>query len=142
MGHKENMDNTPSDEIKDILINTKNIAVVGISSKEDRPSNIVASYLQSKGFRIIPVRPLGNDILGEKVYPSLLDVPFNIDMVDIFRKPDAVIGIVKEAIEKKVKVVWMQEGVINNEAAEMARNAGIKVVMDRCTKKDHQSLFY
>ena len=142
MGHKENMDNTPSDEIKDILINTKNIAVVGISSKEDRPSNIVASYLQSKGFRIIPVRPLGSDILGEKVYPSLLDVPFNIDMVDIFRKPDAVIGIVKEAIEKKVKVVWMQEGVINNEAAEMARNAGIKVVMDRCTKKDHQSLFY
>ena len=142
MGHEENMNNTPSDEIKDILMNTKNIAIVGISSKENRPSYIVASYLQSKGFRIIPIRPLGNAILGEKVYPSLLEVPFNVDIVDIFRKPEAVIDIVKEAIEKKVKFVWMQEGVVNKEAAEMARNAGIKVVMDRCTKKDHQSLFY
>jgi len=141
MGHEENRGNNPSDEIKDILINSKNIAIVGLSSKKDRPSYIVASYLQSKGFRIIPIRPLGNDILGEKVYPGLLDVPFEIDMVDIFRKPDAVVDIVKEAIEKKVQVVWMQEGVINNEAAEMARNAGLKVVMDRCTKKDHQSLF-
>ena len=141
MGYEENRGNNPPDEIKDILMNSKNIAVVGLSSKKDRPSYIVAAYLQSKGFRIIPIRPLGHDILGEKVCPGLLDVPFEIDMVDIFRKPDAVVDIVKEAIEKKVKVVWMQEGVINNEAAEMARNAGLKVVMDRCTKKDHQSLF-
>ena len=128
-------------EMKDILTNSKNIAVVGLSPKEDRPSHIVASYLQSKGFRVIPIRPLGSDILGETVYSSLLDVPFEIDIVDIFRKSEAVTEIVKDAISKKVKMVWMQEGIINNEAAEMASNAGIKVVMDRCIKIDHQRLF-
>ena len=129
------------EEIKDILTQSKNIAVVGLSPKEERPSFMVASYLQSKDFRIIPVRPLGADILGEKVYPSLLEIPFDIDVVDIFRKPDAVLDIVKDAIEKKVKVIWMQEGIVNNEAADMARRAGIKVIMDRCIKKDHQRLF-
>ncbi|MDY7032566.1 MAG: CoA-binding protein [Thermodesulfobacteriota bacterium] len=101
----------------------------------------MASYLQAKGFRIIPVRPPGSDILGEKVYPSLLEIPFDIDVVDIFRRPEAVADIVKVAVEKKAKVVWMQEGIVNNEAADMARKADIKVVMDRCIKKDHQKLF-
>ncbi|MFH2013008.1 MAG: CoA-binding protein [Pseudomonadota bacterium] len=128
-------------EIKEILEDCKTIAVVGLSPKEDRPSYKVASYLQSKGFRIIPIRPLGDDILGEKVYPSLLEVPFEIDIVDIFRKPEAVLEIVKEAIEKMAKVVWMQEGVVNNEAAGLARTAGIRVLMDRCIKKDYQNLF-
>ena len=132
---------TSIDEIKDILMNSKNIAVVGLSPKEDRPSYIVASYLQAKGFRIIPVRPPGSDILGEKVYPSLLEIPFDIDVVDIFRKPEAVPEITKDAIDKKAKVIWMQEGIVNNEAADMARKAGIIVVMDRCIKKDHQELF-
>jgi len=94
-----------------------------------------------KGSGVIPISPLGQDILVEKVYPRLLEVPFEIDIVDIFRKPEAVLEIVKEAIEKRAKVEWMQEGVINNEAAELARKAGIRVVMDRCIKKDHQKLF-
>lgn len=141
MGQKANKTDIPPEEIRDILMNFKNIAVVGLSPKEDRPSYTVASYLQSNGFKIIPIRPSGPDILGEKVYPSLLDVPFEIDVVDIFRRPEAVLAIVEEAIKKSVKVVWMQEGIVNNEAAEMARKAGIKVIMDRCTKKDHQKLF-
>ena len=141
MEQKESKTDVSSEEIKDILENYKTIAVVGLSPKEDRPSYQVASYLQSKGFKIIPISPLGNDILGEKVYSSLLEVPFGIDVVDIFRKPDAVLEIVKEAIEKKVKVIWMQEGVINNEAAELAIKAGIGVVMNRCIKKEHERLF-
>jgi len=141
MGQKENKRDVSPEEIKNILKDYKTIAVVGLSPEEDRPSYQVASCLQSKGFKIIPIRPLGDDILGEKVYPSLLEVPFEIDIVDIFRKPEAVLEIVKEAIGKRVKVVWMQEGVVNNEAAELAHKAGIRVVMDRCIKKDHQRLF-
>ena len=141
MEQKESKADVSSEEIKDILENYKTVAVVGLSPKEDRPSYQAASYLQSKGFRIIPISPLVNDILGEKVYSSLLEVPFGIDVVDIFRKPEAVLEIIKEAIEKKAKVVWMQEGVINNEAAELACKAGIRVVMDRCIKKEHQKLF-
>ena len=141
MEQKESKTDVSSEEIKDILENYKTIAVVGLSPKEDRPSYQVASYLQSKGFKIIPISPLGNDILGEKVYSSLLEVPSGIDVVDIFRKPEAVLEIVKEAIEKKAKVVWMQEGVINNEAAELAIKAGIGVVMNRCIKKEHERLF-
>ncbi len=109
--------------------------------EEERPSYIVASFLQLKGYRIIPVRPSGPDILGEKAYPNILEVPFDIDIVDIFRKPEAVLEIVKEAIEKKAKVIWMQEGVINEEAAEIAQKAGLKVIMDKCMKKEHQKIF-
>ena len=141
MEQNESKTDVSSEEIEDILENYKTVAVVGLSPKEDSPSYKVASYLQSKGFRVIPISPLGQDILVEKVYPRLLEVPFEIDIVDIFRKPEAVLEIVKEAIEKRAKVEWMQEGVINNEAAELARKAGIRVVMDRCIKKDHQKLF-
>ncbi|MDY6854908.1 MAG: CoA-binding protein [Thermodesulfobacteriota bacterium] len=128
-------------EMKEILINSKNIAVVGLSPKLERPSYIVASFLQLKGYRIIPVRPPGPDILGEKAYPNILEVPCDIDIVDIFRKPEAVLGIVYEAIEKKAKVIWMQEGVINEQAAEIAHKEGLKVIMDRCIKKEHQKIF-
>ena len=116
---------------------------MGISSKEDRPSFIVASYLKSKGYRIIPVRPDDEKILGEKVYPSLTEIPkeIEIEVVDIFRKSEDVPPIVEEAIRRGAKVVWMQEGVINEEAKAKAEQAGLKVSMNRCIKKEHQRLF-
>ena len=131
------------EEIKEILSHAKTVAVVGISPKEDRPSYIVASYLKSKGYRIIPVRPDGEYILGEKVYPSLWEIPKEIavDVVDIFRKSEDVLPIVEEAIQRRAKVIWMQEEVIHEEAGSKAEKAGLKVVMDRCMKKEHQRLF-
>jgi len=130
------------EDIKKILSNLRTVAVVGISPKEDRPSFIVASYLQSKGYRIIPVRPDGEKILGEKVYRRLADIPeeIGVEVVDIFRKSEDVPPIVDEAVQRKVKVVWMQEGVIHKEAGAKAKKAGLKVVMDRCIKKEHQRL--
>ena len=129
-------------EIKEVLRSSKTIAVIGISPKEDRPSYGVASYLKSKGYRIIPVRPDGDKILGEKVYHSLAEIPkeIEIDVVDIFRKSEDVPPVVEEAIHRGAKVVWMQEGIINQEACTKAEKAGLKVVMDRCTKKEHQRL--
>ena len=131
------------EELKDTLHNVKTIAVIGISPKENRPSYIVASYLKSKGYRVIPVRPDGEEILGEKVYHSLSEIPkeISLDVVDIFRKSEEVPPIVEEAIQQGIKVVWMQEGVIHKEAGEKAEKAGSKVIMDRCIKKEHQRLF-
>jgi predicted CoA-binding protein len=130
------------EDIKRILSNFKNIAVVGISPREDRPSYRVASYLKSKGYRIIPVRPDGEEILGEKVYHSLAEIPeeIRVEVVDIFRKSEDVPPIVEEAIQRRAKVIWMQEGVVHREAGATAERAGLKVVMDRCMKKDHQKL--
>src|SRR4030043_122629 len=130
------------EDLKDILPGCKTVAVVGISPKEDRPSYIVASYLKSKGYRMIPVRPDGDVILGEKVYHSLTEIPkeVKIDVVDIFRKSEDVPPIVEEAIQRGAKVVWMQEGVVHQEAGVKAEKAGLKVVMDRCMKKEHQRL--
>jgi len=130
-------------QVRERLRHDRTVAVVGISPKEeDRPSYRVASYLQSKGYRVIPVRPDGEEILGERVYRSLKEIPaeINIDIVDIFRKSEDVPPVVEEAIDRKVKVVWMQEGVIHDEAAARAEKAGLKVVMDRCIKKEHQRL--
>ena len=129
-------------EIKEVLRSSKTVAVIGISPKEDRPSYGVASYLKSKGYRIIPVRPDGDEILGEKVYHSLTEIPreIEIDVVDIFRKSEDVPPVVEEAIHRGAKVIWMQEGIINQEACTKAEKAGLKVVMDRCTKKEHQRL--
>jgi predicted CoA-binding protein len=131
------------EELKQILKTSKTVAVVGISPKEDRPSYRVAAYLQSKGYRIIPVRPDGDTILGEKVYPRLMEIPkeIEIDVVDIFRKSEEVPPIVEETIRRGARVVWMQEGVIHQAAGEEAVRAGLKVVMDRCMKKDYQRLF-
>jgi len=130
------------EEIQDILSNCKTVAIVGISPKEDRPSYMVASYLKSKGYRIIPIRPDGDVIIGEKVYHSLQEIPkeIEVDVVDIFRKSEDVPPIVEEAIQRRAKVVWMQEGIVNLESAAKAERAGLKVVMDRCIKKEHQRL--
>ncbi len=130
------------EDIKRILSNFKTVAVVGISPKQDRPSYGVASYLKSKGYRIIPVRPDGEEILGERVYHSLVEIPneIGVEIVDIFRKSEDVPPIVDEAIQRGAKVVWMQEGVFHKEAAAKAEKAGLKVVMNRCMKKDHQRL--
>ena len=130
------------EEMKKTLSACKTIAVVGISPKEDRPSYGVASYLQSRGYRIIPVRPDGDCILGEKVYRRLTDIPpeIDVDVVDVFRKSEDVPPVVDEAVERGAKLVWMQEGVINPEAGARAESAGLKVVMDRCIKKEHRRL--
>ncbi len=131
------------EELKEMLKHYKTVAVVGISPKEDRPSFRVAAYLQSNGYRIIPVRPDGDTILGEKIYRTLMEIPegIEIDVVDIFRKSEEVPPIVEEAIRRGAKIVWMQEGVIHQKAGEEAEKAGLKVVMDRCIKKEYQRLF-
>jgi len=130
------------EELKKMLCDSKTVAVVGISPKADRPSHRVASYLKSKGYRVIPVRPDGEEVLGEKVYHDLMEIPkeIQVDVVDIFRRSEDVPPIVEEAIQRGAKVIWMQEGVIHEEAAAKAEKAGLKVVMDRCMKKEHQRL--
>jgi predicted CoA-binding protein len=126
--------------IAEILRSSRTIAVVGLSSNPMRPSNGVAEYLKRAGYRIIPVNPRETEVLGEKCYARLEDVPEKIDMVDIFRRSEYVPEIVESAIRVGAKAVWMQEGVIHEEAADRARNAGLAVVMDRCTLKEHRKL--
>ena len=130
------------DKIPEILNSTRNIAVVGISEKAERDSYRVADYLKKQGYVIIPINPGLMEWNGIKAYPDLLTVPGNmkIDVVDIFRKPDAVVPVVKDALKRKPFAIWMQEGVVNNDAAEIARDAGILVVMDRCMMKEHHKL--
>ena len=125
-------------EIKAFLQRIHTIAVAGLSPDPDRPSYSVAMYLQNNGYRIVPVRPGGGQILGEKVYERLSDIPFPVDAVDHFRKSSAVGEHIDEAIARKVPAVWMQEGVIDEAAAERARKAGLLVVMDRCMLKEHR----
>lgn len=125
------------DEIENILNEARTIAVVGISNKLGRPSLTVSSYLKSQGYNIIPVNPTITEVLGVKCYPDLQSVPEKIDLVDIFRKPQDIVPIVESAIRIGAKVVWMQEGIVNEEAAQKARDAGLIVVMDRCMLKEH-----
>jgi len=132
---------TKTDEIHDILKGAKTIAVVGLSSSPLRPSYGVAAYMQHHGYRIIPVNPNIKGALGEKAYASLRDVPEKIDIVDVFRRSDAVPEVVDEAIKLKVPVIWMQEDVVHEQAAQKARKAGITVVMDRCILKEHRARF-
>ena len=127
-----------SDPIKEILARSKTIAVVGLSSNPLRPSHGVSAYLQSHGYRIIPVNPNIEECLGEKAYRSLLEVPEKIDIVNVFRRSAYVDEVVEQAIQRQAPVVWMQEEVINEPAAEKARKAGIFVVMDRCILKEHR----
>jgi hypothetical protein len=129
------------DPIADLLRRAKTIAVVGLSNSPLRPSHGVAAYMQTHGYRIIPVNPRIKGSLGEKAYGSLLDVPEKIDLVNIFRRPEYVEEIVDQAIQLKVPAVWMQEDVINQKAAQKARQAGIFVVMDRCLLKEHKARF-
>jgi predicted CoA-binding protein len=130
-----------ADPIRELLENTKVIAVVGLSSRRSRPSYGVARYLQSAGYRIIPVNPNETEVLGERAYARLEDVPEKIDMVDIFRRSEFVPEIAESAIRIGARAVWMQEGVIHEAAAERARQAGLVVVMDRCIMKDHHPRF-
>jgi len=130
-----------ADPIADLLKRAKTIAVVGLSNSPLRPSHGVAAYMQTQGYRIIPVNPKIHGALGEKSYPSLPEVPEKVDIVNIFRRPEYVEEIVDLAIQLKVPTVWMQEQVINEKAAEKARRAGIFVVMDRCILQEHHARF-
>lgn len=127
--------------IEDILNNSRTVAVVGLSGNPDRPSHVVAEYLKENGYTIIPVNPNEKEILGEKSYPDLASIPVPVDVVDVFRRSEDVPPIVREAIRIGAKAVWMQEGVVNKEAAAEARKAGLKVVMDKCMFKEHYRLF-
>ena len=127
-------------QIAEILRVGRIIAVVGLSAKRYRPSYGVAEYMQRAGYRIIPVNPNETEVLGEKCYPDVESVPEPIDIVDIFRRSEFVPEIVEAAIRKGAKVIWMQEGVVHEEAARRAQEAGLEVVMDRCILKDHRRL--
>jgi len=126
------------DPIGEMLKRARTIAVVGLSSKRFRPSYGVSEYMQSAGFRIIPVNPNEREVLGEKCYARLEDVPEKVDIVNVFRRSELVREVVESAIRIGSKAVWMQEGVINEEAARVARAAGLEVVMDRCILKEHR----
>jgi uncharacterized protein len=128
---------TEAERITDLLKTAKTIAVVGLTDSPLRPSYGVSHYMRSQGYRIIPVNPNITDWIGEKAYPSLLAVPEKIDIVNVFRRSDAVPEVVQQAIQVKAPVIWMQEGVIHEQAAEKARQAGIFVVMDLCILKEH-----
>ena len=126
--------------IPELLKTSRTIAVVGLSSKRFRPSYGVSEYMQRNGYRIIPVNPFEQALLGEKCYPDLDSIPERVDIVDIFRRAEYVPEIVEAAIRIGARAVWMQEGVVHTEAAERARGAGLDVVMDRCILKDHRRM--
>jgi uncharacterized protein len=129
------------DEIRWVLKNTKSIAIVGLSPKENRPSNLVGRYLIDVGYAVVPVNPGHTEILGKKCYSKLIDIKEQIDVVDIFRKTENVMPVVEEAITIGAKVIWMQLGIVNYQAATRAEQAGLTVIMDRCIKIEHSNLF-
>jgi predicted CoA-binding protein len=126
--------------VEDILRNSRTVAVVGLSADPGRPSHVVASYLKEHGYKIIPVNPNEKTVLRLKSYPDLSSVPVKIDVVDIFRRSEDVPPIVQEAIKVGARAVWMQEGIKNAAAAAAARRAGLKVVQDKCMRKQHIKL--
>ena len=133
--------NSNKEEIKEIFDSVKTIAVIGLSPNETKDSHKVAKYLQSQGFKIVPIYPKEDEILGEKVYRSLLEIPFNVDMVDIFRKPSVLSDVCDACIERgDVKVFWSQKGIVNNAAAQKAKDAGMKVVQNMCSMVEHRAL--
>ena len=134
-------DGNDIETIKSILKENKSIAVVGLSANWNRPSFFASKYMQQKGYKIIPVNPRYSEILGEKCYKSLLDIEEKVDIVDCFRKSDDILPIATDAIKIKAKVLWMQLSVFNEDAAILSRNAGLKVVQDRCVKIEHARLF-
>lgn len=125
---------------ENLLRNAKTIAVVGLSSRRSRPSYGVSEYMQSKGYRVIPVNPNETEVLGEKAYSSLDEVPGHVDIVNVFRRSECVPEIVDAAIRMGARGVWMQEGVVHEEAANKARTAGLEVVMDHCILKEHRKM--
>lgn len=126
--------------MKDILLSAKTIASVGLSSNQEKESYWIASYLKEQGYRLIPVNPTADEILGEKAYPDLESIPEKIDVVQVFRRSEDVPPVVDSAIKAGAKVVWMQEGIVNEEAAQKAREAGLQVVMDACMRMTHRRL--
>ena len=133
-------DAPPDESLRQLLKDAKTIAVVGLSPKEDRDSNRVARYLGEHGYKVVPVNPRFDEILGERCYPDLAAVPEHVDIVDIFRGVDAIAGIVDEAIAVGAGTVWMQLGLVQEQAAEKARSAGLCVVMNKCIKIEHSRL--
>jgi uncharacterized protein len=133
--------NSNNDEVKEIFESVKTIAVLGLSPDETKDSHRVAAYLQRVGYKIVPVYPKGETILGEKVYTSLAEIPFPVDMVNIFRKSNALDPIADACVTRgDVKVFWAQKGIVNNEAAQKAKDAGMKVVQNQCSMVEHRSL--
>lgn len=126
--------------VKEVLRTAETIAVVGFSPKTSRPSYLVGAYLIQAGFRVFPVNPGHREICGVKCYPDLASIPEPVDIVNIFRRSEEVLPVVEDAIAIKAKVIWMQQGIINHEAAVLAENAGLAVIMDRCLKVEHAQL--
>jgi len=133
-------DSYTDEEIKQIF-SLKNVAVIGLSKNQEKAAHFVPKYLSQNGYNIIPVNPTADEILDKKCYPSVEDVLEPIDIVDVFRPSDQVLPVVQQAIKKKPKVIWLQEGIHNVEAEELARKEGIKVVFNRCMLAEHQRLF-
>ena len=127
-------------EIKQIF-SLKNVAVIGMSKHQEKAAHYVPKYLSQNGYNIIPVNPTADEILDKKCYPSVEDIPESIDIVDVFRPSDQVLPVVQQAIKKKPKVIWLQEGIHNAEAEDLARKEGIQVVFNRCMLAEHQRLF-
>ncbi len=135
------MVNSNKEEIKEIFKTTATIAVIGLSPDETKDSNRVAKYLQSVGYKIVPVYPKGDIILGEQVYRSLSEIPFKIDLVNVFRKPEFVSVVVDEALQRgDVKIVWTQKGIVNNQAAQKAKDNGLRVVQNHCIMVEHRNM--
>ena len=126
--------------IEDILRDCKTVAVVGLSPNPARPSHRVAVYLQEQGYRVVPVNPNATEILGERCYPNLTAIPYSVELIDIFRRSEEVLPVIDEAIQAGVKAVWMQLGIVNEAAANLAQEAGLDVVMDKCTAIEHRAL--
>lgn len=129
-----NFENPPQEKIRELLSEAETIAVVGLSDNPERVSYMVAEAMQHKGYRVIPVNPFIEKVLGEKAYASLKDIPMSVDIVNVFRRSDKVIPIAEEAVEIGAKVFWLQQGIINEEAAKIAREGGVEVIMDLCIK--------
>jgi len=133
-------DSHTDEEIKQIF-SLKNVAVIGMSKNQEKAAHYVPKYLSQNGYNIMPVNPTADEILDKKCYPSVEDIPESIDIVDVFRPSEQVLPVVQQAIKKKPKVIWLQEGIHNAEAEELARKDGIKVVFNRCMLAEHQRLF-
>ncbi|MGD9319382.1 MAG: CoA-binding protein [Desulfobacteraceae bacterium] len=132
--------NPPSDEIMGILERSKKIAIVGLSPKQERDSHKVAKYLMENGYEIVPVNPGQKEILGQQCYKTLEEIPYPVDVADLFLNPARVPAVVDQSINKGIGIIWMQLGVIHHEAAKKAREAGVTVVMDQCIKQEHEKM--
>lgn len=133
--------NPSPDELRALLGRVRNLAVVGLSPQPSRPSYVVARAMQGFGYRVIPVRPAVSEVLGERAWPGLSDVPGTIDLVDVFRAAEHIDAIVDDCLRLNIPAIWIQEGIVNEAAANRAREAGMTVVMDRCIYKDYVELF-